>query len=80
MTKYVPLLFVGLLSACTVPQSLVDREVAIALESQDSALCEALDGPVDDLANTIVREQKNTPSDVITRGTVVIRGFDEGCS
>lgn len=79
MIKFTPIVVLPFLTACTVPQALVDREVAIALEAQDSALCEALDGPIDDLANTIVREQKNTPSDVITRGTVVIRGFDEGC-
>ena len=70
----------GVLAGCSVPQEVLRREVAKELEAQDSALCEALKDPVDDFANEVIKQQKNTPDGVIIKGTVVIRGYDEGCN
>jgi hypothetical protein len=67
------------LGACGVPDRLVQLEVAKALKARDSALCEALEVPVDDLAGAIVTNQKETPDEVIIKGTTVIRGYDAGC-
>jgi hypothetical protein len=49
-------------------------------EAIDAAACE-LSVPIDELANAIIDNQKNTPDEVIIKGTTVIKGFDGlGCS
>lgn len=68
------------LGACSVPEGVVTSKVSKELESRDSALCGGLKGPIDDLAGAILDNQQKTPKEVILKGTVVIRGYDEGCS
>ncbi len=48
-------------------------------EANDSALCEGLRVPVDDLAEALLSNKEKTPDEVIIRGTTVIRGYDSGC-
>jgi len=79
MRVLIPVCFSLTLSACGVPEELLRAEVAKELEARDSALCGGLEGPIDDLAEAILGNKEKTPGEVITKGTVVIRGYDEGC-
>jgi len=48
-------------------------------EAADNALCGGLKDPVDDLADAIIINQKETPAQVIVTGTRVIKGYDSEC-
>ena len=63
-----------MMPSCTsVKDKVLDREAS------DNALCAGLKEPVDSLANSLLKWQKNTPSEVITEGTRVIKGYDSEC-
>lgn len=53
---------------------------ALDREASSAALCEGLKVPLDDFAGELVTRQKNTPDEVIIKGTKVIRIVDSGCS
>lgn len=44
-----------------------------------AGICDGLHDAIDDHAESIVENQKETPAQVIITGTRVIRGYDEGC-
>lgn len=46
---------------------------------QTNGLCEGLQEPVDDLAQTLLDNAQKTPAPVIVTGTRVIQGYDAGC-
>lgn len=48
--------------------------------ANDGALCTELQVPVNELADALLRWQKETPAEVINRGATVVRGFDSGCA
>lgn len=44
-----------------------------------AGICEGLELPVDDLADALLDNQKETPDPVLITGTRVIKGYDAGC-
>lgn len=79
MKTYILVPFLALVGACGIPERVLQAEVAKELEARDSALCGGLKAPVDDLVDAIISNKEKTPDEVIIKGTVVIRGYDEGC-
>ena len=69
--KLYGLLLLMLLTACST--SVIENE------ANDSALCEGLREPIDTFVDVIIREQKNTPDEVIIKGTRVVKGYDSVC-
>ena len=48
-------------------------------EATDSAICEGLREPIDTFVDVVIKEQKNTPDEVIIKGTRVVKGYDSVC-
>ena len=46
----------------------------------DSALCEVLEGPVDEAVSTTLEYAGSTPPQVVNKWFVVVKGFDAGCT
>lgn len=44
-----------------------------------NAFCSGLEAPIDRLANAILDNSSNTPSDVVLAGTTVVVAYDGGC-
>lgn len=60
--------------------SISETDRLINREATDSALCERLKVPINELADELILEQEKTPTGVILKGSKVIRGYDGGCS
>jgi len=65
------LLLPMLITACSIS--------ATGTEANDSALCEGLKAPVDEFVEVLIDKQKETPDEVIIKGTTVVKGYDSGC-
>ena len=65
-----------LMTACSI--SATDK--AVNREASDGALCEGLNEPVDSFAASLLYYKKDTPDEVIIRGTRVVKGYDSECS
>lgn len=77
--KLYALLLVMLLTACGTSKVEQIKERVIVRESADSALCSGLKDPVDDLAGALLKRQKETPDEIIIKGTTLIKGYDSVC-
>jgi len=52
---------------------------AINPEASDGAICETLEEPVGNLAESLLRYNEQTHPNVIITAVKVIKGFDTGC-
>lgn len=68
------LLLITLTTACST--SLTG---AINPEASDGAICETLEEPVGNLAESLLRYNEQTHPNVIITSVKVIKGFDTGC-
>lgn len=82
-----------LLTACSTSETEVDKQVAIELQSKDSALCQGLRVPIEVnsdsllvLGEVLEEHKENTPPEVFRQGeqvildsSTVIIGYDSIC-
>lgn len=52
---------------------------SITIPQTSAGLCQGLEIPTDDLADTLLEHRNQTPGEVIVSAVKVIRGIDAGC-
>lgn len=60
------------LASCSISET-------VDLGSTSQAICNGFETPIEQLADSILDNQENTPEEIILRGTQVIRVYDGVC-